>query len=188
MLPQSERARWVLAVAAGSLLLAAFNLWWVLRFRDGFPLDIDEAGYTVLGLNDYFGLKGGGLHGWWDMVQVQTPNAPLLPALTSVLLIFKQGVMEGFVVLIGFGVLLTFAAFGLGERLAGPRLGALAALAVATSQGAFIYTREYVFALPTAAWLSCAAFALVRSDGMRSRLWAILTGVAVGSAKTYSRV
>src|ERR1044072_6595475 len=48
-LPASERTRWALVVAVGALLLAALNLWWVMRFREGYPFDIDEAGYTVFG-------------------------------------------------------------------------------------------------------------------------------------------
>lgn len=172
--------RWGLVVAFGCLVLAAINAWWVAKYRHGFPFNVDEYGYTSIGVNDYLGFENGGLHGWWEMVQSQTPNAPLLPAATSLVLIFKPGVMEGFGVLIAFGALLTLAAYGIGERLAGPRLGALAALAVATAQGTFLFTREYIFALPTAAFLSCAVYALLRSEGMRSRLWSILCGAAVG--------
>jgi HPP family/Dolichyl-phosphate-mannose-protein mannosyltransferase len=176
----NERIRWTLAVVAGLLLLAGVNLWWVLTYRKGFPLNVDEAGYTSIALTDWLGFHNGGLHGWWGAIQNQTPNAPLLPALTSVLLIVKQGIMEGFAVLIGFFVLLGLAAYGIGRQLAGPRLGALAALAVATSEGALLFSREFVFALPTAALMSCAVFALLRSDRMRERRWAIACGVAVG--------
>ena len=179
-LPASERARWTLAVAVGVLLLAGFNLWWVLTYRKGFPLNVDEAGYTSIALTDWLGFHNGGLHGWWSAIQSQAPTAPLVPALTSVLLFVRTGVMEGFAVLIGFFVLLAFAAYGIGERLAGPRLGALAALAVATSEGALLFSREYVFALPTAALLSCAVYALLRSERMRVRRWAIACGVALG--------
>jgi 4-amino-4-deoxy-L-arabinose transferase-like glycosyltransferase len=179
-LPASERARWTLAVAAGVLLLAGFNLWWVLTYRKGFPLNVDEAGYTSIALTDWLGFHNGGLHGWWSAFQSQTPTAPLVPLLTSVLLVAKQGIMEGFAVLIGFFVLLAFAAYGIGERLAGPRLGALAALAVATSEGALLFSREYVFALPTAALLVCAVYALLRSERMRVRRWAVACGVALG--------
>lgn len=179
-LPASERARWTLAVAVGVLLLMALNLWWVLTYRKGFPLNVDEAGYTSIALTDWLGFHNGGLHGWWSAFQSQTPTAPLVPALTSVLLIVKQGIMEGFAVLIGFFALLAFAAYGLGERLAGPRLGALAALAVATSEGALLFSREYVFALPATALLSCAVYALLRSERMRVRRWAIACGAAVG--------
>jgi 4-amino-4-deoxy-L-arabinose transferase-like glycosyltransferase len=172
--------RWLLVVAVGCLVLAAFNVWWVATYRHGYPFDVDEAGYTMIGLNDYFGFQSHGLHGWWEAVQMQTPNAPLLPALTSGVLVFNTGLLQGFGVLVAFGALLTLAAYGIGERLAGPRLGALAALAVATSQGSFLFTREYVFALPTAAFLSCAVYALLRSDAMRRWSWAVACGAAVG--------
>ena len=77
-------------------------------------------------------------------------------------------------------VLLTFATYGIGERLAGPRLGALAALVVATSHGTFIFAREYIFALPTAALLACAMYALLRSERLEIRRWAIACGAALG--------
>jgi hypothetical protein len=179
-LPESERARWTLIVAAGVLALVAVNLWWVLTYRKGLPLNVDEAGYASIGLTDWLGFQNAGLHGWWSAFQSQTPNAPLLPLVTSALLIVKAGVMEGFVVLIGFFALLVFAAYGIGERLAGPRLGALAAFAVGTSEGALLFAREYVFALPTAALTSCAVYALLRSERMRSRPWAIAFGVSIG--------
>jgi len=179
-LPASETARWALVVAAGALLLVALNVWWVATYRHGYPFNVDEAGYTSIALTDYFAFRGAGLSGWWEAVQNQTPNAPLLPALTSIVMIVKAGVLEGFGVLIGFLVLLAFAIYGIGERLAGPRWGALAALVVSTSHGAFLFTREYIFALPTAALLACAVYALIRSEGMRQRRWAIACGVAIG--------
>jgi hypothetical protein len=171
--------RWALIVALGCLAMVAINVWWVATYRHGYPMDVDENGYTMIGLVDFLNFESGGIHGWWEAVQNQTPNAPLLPALTSIVLIFKPGVLEGFGVLIGFGALLTMATYGIGERLAGPRLGALAALAVATSQGVFVFTREYIFALPTAAFLACSVYTLIRSEGMRRRWWAIGCGVAI---------
>lgn len=179
-LPRSERSRWLLVVAVACLLLIAFDIWWAAKYRHGYPLDVDELGYTTIGLNDYFGFQNGGLHGWWEAFQNQTPNAPLLPAATSVLLLVNPGIIAGFVSLIGFAVLLVFAAYGIGEELAGPRLGALVALAVATSAGLFTFTREYIFALPTAAFLACAVYALIRSDGLRGRWWSIACGACLG--------
>jgi hypothetical protein len=176
----SATQRWAVAVAVGALVLVAIDVWWFMRYRDGFPLNVDEAGYTMIGVIDYLGLKGGGLHGWWEAVQTQTPNAPLLPALTSLLLLVKPGVTTGFATLTGFMVLLTFASYGIGTRLAGPRLGALAALVTATLPGTFTFAREYVFALPAAALLACAVFALLQSDGLRRRRWAIACGAALG--------
>lgn len=179
-LPASQAARWALVVAGSCLLLVALNVWWVATYRHGYPMDVDENGYTSIALTDYLNLKGVGLHAWWEAVQNQTPNAPLLPAVTSLVMMIKAGVLEGFGVLIGFGVLLVFATYGIGQRLAGPRLGALAAFVVGTSEGAFLFTREYIFAMPTAAFLACAVFAVLRSDGMRRRRWAIAAGAALG--------
>jgi hypothetical protein len=176
----SERSRWVLVVAGGCLLLAAMDAWWVVSHRHGYPLDIDEAGYTTFAVSDYLGLRDGGLHGWWSAVQTQARFAPLLPALTSWTMVIHPSVLAGFFVLIVLAVLLVLVTYAIGEKLAGPRLGALAAFAVATSQGLFGFTREYVFALPTALFLSCAVYALLCSHGLRERRWSIVCGACLG--------
>ena len=173
--------RWALIVAIGCLVIAAINVWWIATYRHGYPMDVDENGYTMIGIINFLGFENNGLSGWWESVQNQTPNAPLLPALTSIaMIVIKPGILQGFGVLIAFGALLTLATYGIAERLAGPRLGALAALAVGTSQGIFVFTHEYIFALPTAAWLSCSVYALIRSEGMLRRRWAIACGAAIG--------
>lgn len=172
--------RWGLIVLAGALVLAAINIWWVVEYRHGYPFNVDEYGYTGIGLNDWLGFKENGIHGWWEAVQQQTPNAPLLPALTSVVLIFSPGLMQGFGVLIAIAIVQVMLSYGIGARVAGPRLGALAALAVATSEGLILFTREYIFALPTAAALSAAVFALLRSDGFRKPWWSAAVGASVG--------
>jgi hypothetical protein len=174
------RRRWGLGVGVAALLLAALNLWWVEDHRRGYPFDIDEAGYTTWALLEHFALRAEGLGGWWDVLLEQAPDAPLLPALTSLAYLVRPGALEGFAVLGGFLVLLALALYGVGERLAGPRLGALAALVAVTAPGAFAFSREYVFALPAAALLACSVFALLRSDGLRLRRWAIAAGAALG--------
>ncbi len=179
-LPASERLRWALLVAAAGLALLAVDAWWIASHRHGYPLNIDEAAYTTIGLGDYLGLRTGGLHGWWEAVQVQTPNAPLVPALASLLYLLKAGVVEGFGVLGGFMVLLGLAIYGVGERLAGPRLGALAALAAMSAPGVLAFAHVYIFALPSAALLACGVYALLRSEGLQRWPWALACGVALG--------
>ena len=179
-LPVSERVRWALAVGAAGLVLLALDAWWVATHRHGYPLNIDEAAYTSIGLIDYFALRAGGLHGWWEAVQSQAPNAPLVPALASLVYVAKAGVLEGFAVLGGFLLLLGLAIYGIGERLAGPRLGALAGLVAMTAPGAVAFAHVYVFALPVAALLACAVYALLRSEGLQRRRWALACGVALG--------
>ena len=134
-----DRVRWLALVLAGLALLVAMDVWWVVAYRHDYPLTIDESGYIAFGLIDHFGLQNGGLHGWWEAVRGQAPYAPLVPAVTSLAFAIKAGVLEGFIVLIGFMVLLTLATYGIAQRLAGPRLGALAALVVATAPGTFFF-------------------------------------------------
>ena len=56
----SSAKRWALIVAAAALFLAALNIWWVWTYRDGYPMDVDEAGYTTFGLINYLGLDTAG--------------------------------------------------------------------------------------------------------------------------------
>ena len=178
--PTSERARWALVVAVGTLLLVAMHAVWLVANRRGYPMDTDEAGYMTIALNDHAALSSGGLGDFWDIVQRQTPNAPLVPALTALLYTVHTGILISYAVLLGFLILLVAAVYGIVKRLAGPRLGALAALVTATSPGVLMFSREYVFALPAAALLAGAVYALMRSDGLRHTRWALLTGVALG--------
>lgn len=174
------RWRWGLIVLVGALLIAAVNVWWIVENRHGYPFNVDEYGYTAIGLADWLGFKNGGLHGWWEAIQQQAPNAPLMTTLTSVVLIFSPGLMQGFGVLIAMAVVQVLLSYALATRLAGPRLGALVALAVATSEGLLLFAREYVFALPAATSTTFAVYCLVCSDGMRKRWWSAAVGAAVG--------
>jgi 4-amino-4-deoxy-L-arabinose transferase-like glycosyltransferase len=176
----SERGRWALLVLGAALLLVAFNAWWVATYRDGYPFDIDEAGYTGFAVMDYFGLKSGGIDGWWETIRSIPGAAPLAPALASLLMPIDPGILHGFAVLGFFLIVLALATYGIGERLAGPRLGALAALVVITSQGAFAFSHEFIFTMPAAALLACAVYAVLRSEGLQSTGWAIAAGVAIG--------
>lgn len=178
--PASPRARWALVVAGGGLALFAVDVWWLLTYRHGFPLNIDEAAYTTIGLNDHFGFENGGLGGWWEAVQAQTPNAPLVPALASLVYEVKAGVLEGFAVLGASMVVLGLAIYGIGERFLGPRLGALCGLLAMTMPGVLAFAHVYVFALPTAALLALAVYALLRGEGLQRWPWALACGVALG--------
>src|SRR3954447_13624010 len=127
-LPSSERARWALVVLAGVLVLVAAQVVWLAANRRGYPLYADEAGYMTIALNDHAALASRGLDGFWDAIQTQVPNAPLVPALTALVYTVHTGILVSYAVPLGFLVLLALATYGIGERLAGPRIEALAAL------------------------------------------------------------
>lgn len=177
---QRTSVRWGLLVLGVAVLLAVLDVWWVHHYRSGYPFDIDEAGYTTFGFIDYFGLHYGGINGWWEAIQHQPTFAPLVPALTSLTLHFDQSVLNGFVVLAFFALVLTLFAYLLATYLVGPRLGAFAALVTATLPGVFAFSREYIFALPTATFLLISVYAIVRSDGLRRTWWSVGCGVAIG--------
>ncbi|MGN6202293.1 MAG: ArnT family glycosyltransferase [Solirubrobacterales bacterium] len=172
--------KWGLVVTAAAVALAILNVWWASRYRQGYPFDIDEAGYTSFGLVDYLSLKYVGLHGWWNAIEAQGTFAPLVPAITSLLVYIHPGVLDGFVTLSAFIVLLSWAAYGIGLRLTGPKLGAFAAVVTATLPGTFAFSREYIYALPTAVFLAASVYALISSDGLRRWGWSIGCGAALG--------
>lgn len=162
-------------------ILAVATIWWAHERRVGYPVSVDEAGYLAIAENDRVGFQAEGIDGWADAVLDQAPNAPLAPAMASVLLVIDQGSVEGFVVLAFFLVLLAVAVYGIGERLAGPRLGALAALVVASMPGVSNFSRLFVFALPAAALLACAVYAVLRAERLQRSGWAIGAGAAIGA-------
>lgn len=160
--------------------MGALDVWWANHYRAGYPFDIDEAGYTTFGFADYYALHYQGLSGWWEAIQHQPTFAPLLPALTSLTLHFDLNVLNGFVVLAFFAVVLVLASYVLANRLVGPRLAAFAAFVTATLPGTIAFSREYIFALPTATFLLIAVYTIIRSDGLRKWSWAVGCGVAIG--------
>ena len=138
----ADTHRWILGVLGVAVVLAGATLLWDDARRVGYPDQIDEAGYLSIAENDRIGFQSEGVGGWVDAVIDQAPHAPLTPALTSVLLVIHEGSMPGFIVLAFFLVLLTIAVYGIGERLAGPRYGALAAIVVACLPGVAGFTRR----------------------------------------------
>ena len=94
---------------------------WLWRFRRGQPLDIDEAGYLAIAVNDYRGLTDGGPGGLWDAVMGPSIQAPLMTALTApVFLVTGPGVLPGLLVPLAFGGVLLVAAYALGREVGGP--------------------------------------------------------------------
>lgn len=179
-----SRPRWVwIAVGmAALLLLALYQLWWLLRMRDGYLVSIDEAGYLTIALNDLAGLRDAGLSGLWDAVQNQRPHAPLVPLLAVPALALHKAIMSAFVVEFGALLLTVVAAFGVGRRLTTPRWAAIGAIAVAAMPGMLVYSREFHFSVPCAAALTVAVWAMLSSERMTKWPHVLLWGVSCGLA------
>jgi 4-amino-4-deoxy-L-arabinose transferase-like glycosyltransferase len=168
-------------VAATVVVLVAANIAWLWRFRYGFPLDIDEAGYLSTALDNTAALESGGIVGLWDAFMRLTPQAPLIPLLTVPFhLLFGYGVFPGFLVQECFFALLVLSSYGIGRRLTTPAYGALTAVAVATVPMVTDFTRHYIFAIDNAALVAAAVFALLASERLGRREWALLFGALLG--------
>lgn len=173
-----RRAVPVFIVCLGWALL---NALWLVRHRAGQPLNIDEAGYLGIALNDAFGWERGGPSGWIHSVLWPSQHAPLTTALTSLVLLTGWDPVT-----VALGVVLLFAVVTLGLTAAlaiSTEHRAVVVLSLAlvlTTPGFIALSRTYAFAIPAAAVTMAALYALVRSRALTSPPWSAAFGVALG--------
>jgi hypothetical protein len=94
--------------------------------------------------------------------------------------LMRTSILASYAIELGFVILLAAACYGVVSRLAGPRIGSVAAIATLSAPGVIGFSREYMFALPSAALLTCAVYSLLRSEGLRSSRWAVALGASLG--------
>jgi hypothetical protein len=172
------------ALAGLWISLSAIHLWWLVRFRRGFPVDLDEAGYLWFSFVLHDDLRADGPGGLFHGFQHQGFFPPLLPTVTAVLELAagaKQIIPSMGVQVLFFGVLL-FASYGIGVRLLDRRGGLLTALVVATLPAITDFVRTYHMVIPSTATYAVATYALLASDRLRRRWWVVACGVALGLA------
>jgi hypothetical protein len=162
-------------------LLFALQIAWLARFRFGYVTEWDESGYISIALRNTHALTSDGPFSLISTVLEQGVQAPLVP-LTAVLpnAIFGTGVDASLLVEPAFFALLVAATYAIGRRLMTPWWALLAALVVATAPVVSDYTRIFHFSVPAAALLSSALWALMKSDGLTRRRWAIACGLLLG--------
>ena len=177
-LPKSWPLICLVAVIAISV---AVDVWWLHRFRVGYPLDIDESRYLELGLRLSDGLNSGGLSTLWHVWSTQNEFGPLLPLVSvPVFLVAGHTLLGGLATQLVFFVLLVLASYGLGRRLRSPAAGLVAAMAVAGSPVVIDFARTYQFAVTDAAVLAAATYALLASEALTRRGWALGWGALLG--------
>jgi 4-amino-4-deoxy-L-arabinose transferase-like glycosyltransferase len=180
--PKAWRRSPLLLVVAVVVAMVALNVWWYWTYRRGFPLHVDESGYTAFALAQAQAFHRSGLSGLLHSVETQqTVFGPLIPFLTVPLeVVAGQGIGNGFLVILAFYALLVFVTYDLARRLVSARLAALAAVIVATAPEVLTYARAYYFALPAAALLAAAMACFLRSEGLTRRGWALAGGFMLG--------
>ena len=177
----SPRLRQVLLLSVAVAAFVGIGAVWVWRFRRGEPLDIDEAGYLGIAVNDYHGLVDGGLTGWWDAVMAPSVQAPLTTALTTpVYLVTGPGVLAAFIVPLAFGGVLLVAAYALGREVGDRRVAWLTLALTAGAPVVIMFYRSYLFPVPAAATTALMLWAIARSRNFEGRGWSAAAGACVG--------
>ncbi len=176
--PRVTQALLLTAAIAAFVGLGAIWLW---RYRRGQPVDIDEAGYLLIAINDYRGLDDGGAGGWWDAMLAPGIQAPLMPALTvPVFLVTGPGVLPGLLVALAFGAVLLVASYALGHDVGGPRLGWLTLALTAAVPVIIMFHRSYLFPIPSAACSALMLWSIARSRGFAHTRWSLAAGACIG--------
>ena len=168
----------MLAAAFG---LALLHVLWMARFRWGYVVDWDEAGYMTIALQDFDALHAG-LHDFVEIAIHGGGAAPPLAPLSAIPLLGLLGRSVDVVQLVAvpYFVLLVLSAYGLARRLVTSSWAFLAALCVGTAPVVSDYSRIFHFAIPAAALLTTALWALLRSEALRRTRWALVAGVLLG--------
>jgi hypothetical protein len=170
-----------LAVLGIFVVSFVIGLWWLHHFRAGFPLDIDESRYIAFGLALHDGLAAGA---WRDTSHLWTGQqdfAPLLPLTsTPAFGLFGRTLMVALATQFVFLGVLLAGSYGLGSRLTDVRGGVLVTAVVAGTPGIIDFSRSFQFPVTVAAMLTAATFALLASERLDRRGWAIAWGVLLG--------
>jgi 4-amino-4-deoxy-L-arabinose transferase-like glycosyltransferase len=177
----SRRLRQPLLLAAAVAAFVGLGAVWLWRFRRGEPLDIDEAGYLGIAVDDFRGLSDGGLTGWWDAVMAPSVQAPLTTALTTpIYLVTGPSILPAFIVPLAFGGVLLVAAYALGREVGGRRVAWLTVALTAGAPVVIMFYRSYLFPITSAATTALMLWAISRSRNFESRRWSALAGGCVG--------
>ena len=144
-------------------------------------MDIDEAGYLSIALNDYGCLVHTGLLGWLSAIEVRNIQPPLTMALASLVFVFTgPHVIAGFVVPLLAGACCIVTTYFLGKSVSCPQVGMLASVLIASCPVIINYSRSFNFALIATLVMTLCLLALVRSDRFDKANWVGLFGLTLG--------
>lgn len=170
-----------IVLGAAIVVLVVLDVWWLHRFRFGFVTEWDESGYISIALQNTEALRSGGPFSLVSTAIEQGVQAPLVPlSAVPFNVVFGDGVDASLLVEPAFFALLVGATYGVARQLVEPWWAVLAALAVATAPAVADYTRIFHFSVPAAALFTSALWALLKSEGLSRRGWAIGCGLLLG--------
>lgn len=161
------------------VVVTAGNALWLHRHRLTGPRDVDESAYLGLAF-----LASSPDHRIvttpWVLFRSTGYLAPLLPLTTGLLHdVLGRSTFVSYLTNLAFLVLLLVATYALARRFTTGWWSLIAATVVATTPGIVDYTRHYHFAIPATATFTAALVALLRSERLTRRRWAVGFGVAL---------
>jgi 4-amino-4-deoxy-L-arabinose transferase-like glycosyltransferase len=141
----------------------------------------DESGYIAIAIRNTQALHSGGLISLFREFERQNVQAPLLPLITvPVNILFGNEVFQSLLALQVVAAALIAATFLLARTFLSRGWSLLAAACVGSTPAVADYSREYVFSIPAALFLTGATWMLVRSDQLRRRRWVVGAGALAG--------
>jgi hypothetical protein len=175
------RWRWQIATALIVLVALAIDAQWIVRHRPGLPFDIDEAGHLSQAWDYAHALTSGGPVALWHAYRTPSTVGPLV-ALVGIpfALISPQSPTAGLFVELPFLALLLVATFFVARRVCSPAWACLAVAVTASVPSIVDMSKTDQYAIPAAALLATALWALMASDGFRRSRPALVAGLCVG--------
>ncbi len=170
----------ILATAVVGLVFFLIQAYWIHRARFVGALDVDEAGGIAHALRFHRLLLDGPL----ALVRgvFATGDGPLVPLLSvPFLLVGPRSVNTAMLAQPMLVVLAALGAAGATNRIAGPRAGTVAGIAVFGTPVMIVSSRSFQNSLGVAAFLSLALWALSSSDRARRMVPMVAFGAAVGA-------
>jgi hypothetical protein len=165
----------------GTAVLFALHVVWLARFSFGYVTEWDESGYISIALRNSHALTADGPFSLVRTVLDQGVQAPFVP-LSAVPFnaVLGSGVDASLLVEPVFFALLVLATYAVARRLTTPWWALLAAAVAATAPVVSDYARIFHFSIPAAAFLVSALWALMKSEGLTRRRWAVGCGLLLG--------
>ena len=170
-----------LLLLAAIAVLFTLHVVWLARFSFGYVTEWDESGYISIALRNSHALTADGPFSLVRTVLDQGVQAPFVPlAAVPFNVVFGSGVDASLVAEPVFFALLLLATYAVARRLTTPWWALLAAVVVGTAPVVSDYARIFHFSVPAAAFLVSALWALMKSEGLTRRRWAVVCGLLLG--------
>lgn len=172
----------ILILVALSIIFGGIGLHWILAYKVGQPVNIDEGGYLCIALTDSENWAAHGLFGFIRAVDSSSIQAPITTGITGFLFVlFGVHMTLALLVPTAFYIATIWVVYALADHLLESRgASLLTAILVACCPSILAYSRDYIFAVPAMFFYTLAVLALIKSEHFSNRTWAIIFGIACG--------